>query len=67
MGIDWTDSRVELAEAIPPANPLTNPYGVYYIHNKTTMNRLFNPSAGYIIGEDVAGYTFLDSINFIAQ
>jgi hypothetical protein len=50
-----------------PANPLTNPYGVYYIHNKTTMNRLFNPSAGYIIGEDVAGYTFLDSINFIAQ
>jgi len=50
-----------------PANPLTNPYGVYYIQNKTTMNRLFNPSAGYIIGEDVAGYTFLDSINFIAQ
>ena len=50
-----------------PSNPLTNPSGTYYIQNKTTMNRLFNPDAGYIIGEDVTGYTFLDSINFIAQ
>lgn len=50
-----------------PSNPLSNPYGTYLIQSKTTVSRLFNPSAGYIIGEDVAGYTFLDSINFIAQ
>lgn len=50
-----------------PADPTVNPYGTYYIQNKTTMNRIFNPNAGYIIGEDISGYTFLDSINFIAQ
>lgn len=50
-----------------PADPRANSSGFYYVQNATLMQRLFQPSAGYIVGETVVGYTFADSFTFIAQ
>lgn len=41
--------------------------GVFLIQNAMVRQRLYNPDAGYLIQEDTAGETFLDSLTFIAQ
>lgn len=42
-------------------------FGTYFIQNNATVQRLWSPDAGYIVQENTAGQTFLDSLNFIAQ
>ena len=41
--------------------------GVDLIVNKTTLQRLWNPIAGYIEQETTSGKTFADTLNFIAE
>jgi len=48
--------------ASPP--PATN---YILIQNQTLVNRLYNPVAGYMVQEDTTGYTFSDTLTFIAQ
>jgi hypothetical protein len=49
------------ADAIPFASK------TYLIHNKTQISRQWVTIAGYIYQEDESGYTFADSLNFIAE
>jgi hypothetical protein len=39
--------------------------GTYLIQNKTTISRIFQTVAGYVISEDTVGQTLDDSLNFI--
>jgi len=41
--------------------------GVDLIINRTTLQRLWNPIAGYIEQETTSGKTFADTLNFIAE
>jgi hypothetical protein len=41
--------------------------GINLIQNQTVILRLWNTIAGYVSPETTAGYTFADSLNFIAE
>lgn len=41
--------------------------GIYLIQSKTTISRLFPTISGYVIGEDITGYTLADSLNFVSN
>jgi hypothetical protein len=41
--------------------------GLYLVQNKTTISRLINLLSGYVVEETTVGFTFDDSLNFIAQ
>lgn len=41
--------------------------GVFLVQNKTLISRLMPLNSGYVIGENTTGYTFNDSLTFIAQ
>lgn len=40
--------------------------GTFLVQNKTVISRLFPTIAGYVVGEDTAGQTLLDSLNFMS-
>jgi hypothetical protein len=40
---------------------------LYLVQNKTTISRLINLLSGYVVEETTVGFTFDDSLNFIAQ
>lgn len=39
--------------------------GFFLVQNKTTVNRLFQTIAGYVVAEDTAGQTLDETLNFI--
>lgn len=41
--------------------------GVDFIRNTATLQRIWNTQAGYVSEETTTGYTFADSLNFIAE
>lgn len=47
--------------------PITNPNSTILIQGATLLQRLYTPTAGYVIQEDEVGYTFADSLTFIPQ
>lgn len=49
------------------ADAIAFAYGTYFIQNQTLLQRLWNPTAGYIVEETTSGQTFTDSLIFVAQ
>lgn len=41
--------------------------GIILVLSQTVIQRLWSPIAGYVSGETTTGYTFADSLNFIAE
>ena len=50
-----------------PSDPTNSASSTILIQNQQVIARLYNPKAGYMVQETVSGYTFADTLIFIAQ
>lgn len=60
-----TDVVINNVKARQNTTPLAN--ATPLITNTAVISRLYQPEAGYIVGETTAGNTFADTLTFIAQ
>lgn len=58
---------VVLSEVRGRADSVPFALGFVMIQNKTVLQRMFNPVAGYMVQETTTGNTFADTLNFIAS